>query len=107
MGEFLDTKGLACPLPVLKTRRALRNMPSGEILTVEATAAEGFGVMVFAGRPLDEPVAWRGPIVMSKQREIRIAYSDLQRGTFLKQRVPFDYRLELTTQAAPPAVAAP
>ena len=37
MGEFLDTKGLACPLPVLKTRRALRNMPSGEILTVEAT----------------------------------------------------------------------
>ena len=37
MGEFLDTKGLACPLPVLKTRRTLRNMPSGEILTVEAT----------------------------------------------------------------------
>ena len=37
MGEFLDTKGLACPLPVLKTRRALRNMPSGGILTVEAT----------------------------------------------------------------------
>ncbi len=77
------------------------------VLTVEATAAEGFGVMVFAGRPLDEPVAWRGPIVMSTQREIRMAYSDLQRGTFLKQRVPFDYRLELTTQAAPPAVAAP
>ncbi len=37
MGEFLDTKGLACPLPVLKARRALRNMTSGKILTVEAT----------------------------------------------------------------------
>ena len=37
MGEILDTKGLACPLPVLKTRRALRKMPTGGILTVEAT----------------------------------------------------------------------
>ena len=37
MSEFLDTKGLACPLPVLKTRRILRKMAVGGILTVEAT----------------------------------------------------------------------
>ena len=37
MSEFLDTKGLACPLPVLKTRRILRKMEEGDILTVEAT----------------------------------------------------------------------
>jgi tRNA 2-thiouridine synthesizing protein A len=37
MDEFLDTKGLACPLPVLKTRRLLRKMDSGKVLTVEAT----------------------------------------------------------------------
>ena len=37
MDEFLNTKGLACPLPVLKTRRLLRNMDSGKVLTVEAT----------------------------------------------------------------------
>ena len=37
MSEFLDTKGLACPLPVLKTRRILRKMAVGDILTVEAT----------------------------------------------------------------------
>ena len=37
MSEFLDTKGLACPLPVLKTRRILRKMVEGDILTVEAT----------------------------------------------------------------------
>jgi len=37
MSEFLDTKGLACPLPVLKTRRILRKMAEGDILTVEAT----------------------------------------------------------------------
>ena len=37
MDEFLDTKGLACPLPVLKTRRLLKKMDPGKVLTVEAT----------------------------------------------------------------------
>jgi tRNA 2-thiouridine synthesizing protein A len=37
MSTVLDTKGLNCPLPVLKTRRALRNMTEGDILTVHAT----------------------------------------------------------------------
>jgi tRNA 2-thiouridine synthesizing protein A len=33
----LDTKGLNCPLPVLKARRAMRDMQDGDILTVLAT----------------------------------------------------------------------
>jgi tRNA 2-thiouridine synthesizing protein A len=37
MGQVLDTKGLNCPLPVLKTKRTLKNVPVGEILTVFAT----------------------------------------------------------------------
>ncbi len=37
MGQVLDTKGLNCPLPVLKAKRALKNVPVGEILTVVAT----------------------------------------------------------------------
>ena len=37
MDEFLNTKGLACPLPVLKTRRLLKKMGPGDVLTVEAT----------------------------------------------------------------------
>ena len=37
MGQELDTKGLNCPLPVLKTKRALRDVPVGETLTVFAT----------------------------------------------------------------------
>ena len=37
MDEFLDTKGLACPLPVLKTRRLMKKMEPGKVLTVEAT----------------------------------------------------------------------
>lgn len=35
--EFLDVKGLRCPMPVLRARRCLQSMEPGEILTVEAT----------------------------------------------------------------------
>ena len=35
--RILDAKGLNCPLPVLKTRKALRDVPLGELLTVLAT----------------------------------------------------------------------
>ena len=37
MSHELDTKGLNCPLPVLKAKRALQTVPVGEILTVTAT----------------------------------------------------------------------
>ena len=37
MGEFLDTKGLACPLPVLKARKRLAALGAGERLTMLAT----------------------------------------------------------------------
>lgn len=37
MDEMLDTKGLMCPLPVLKARKALSRLPAGALLTVEAT----------------------------------------------------------------------
>lgn len=35
--KTLDTKGLNCPLPVLKARRAMRDLAAGDILTVLAT----------------------------------------------------------------------
>ncbi len=34
---LLNTKGLRCPLPVLRARKALKSVESGEILKVEAT----------------------------------------------------------------------
>ena len=37
MDHMLDTKGLNCPLPVLKTKRALKAVPVGDCLTVLAT----------------------------------------------------------------------
>ena len=37
MSQVLDAKGLLCPLPVLKARRAMKQVPAGEVLEVLAT----------------------------------------------------------------------
>lgn len=37
MTQVLDVKGLNCPLPVLRTRKAMKAVPKGEVLIVEAT----------------------------------------------------------------------
>ena len=40
--------------------------------------------LFLSGKPLNEPVAWRGPIVMNSQEELRVAFEEYQRGTFVK-----------------------
>ena len=45
---------------------------------------EGIRFLLVSGKPLAEPVAWYGPIVMNTQEELRQAFEELERGTFLK-----------------------
>jgi len=54
----------------------------GKEVTVQA-GEEGIRFLLVSGRPLKEPVAWQGPIVMNTQAELRQAFSELQDGTFL------------------------
>jgi redox-sensitive bicupin YhaK (pirin superfamily) len=42
--------------------------------------------LYISGRPLREPVAWYGPIVMNTQEELRIAFEEYNNGTFIKQK---------------------
>ena len=42
--------------------------------------------LLVSGKPLKEPVAWRGPIVMNTDEELRIAFEEYQNGTFIKQK---------------------
>jgi hypothetical protein len=42
--------------------------------------------LLISGKPIGEPVAWLGPIVMNTQQELRTAFNELNKGTFLKKR---------------------
>ena len=55
----------------------------GDELTVQA-GDEGVRFLLVSGEPLQEPVAWYGPIVMNTQDELRQAFEELERGTFLR-----------------------
>jgi quercetin 2,3-dioxygenase len=55
----------------------------GEAVTVEAEE-EPVRFLLVSGRPIGEPVAWRGPIVMNTKEELRVAFDELERGTFIK-----------------------
>jgi len=55
---------------------------------------EGGSFMFFSGKMLKEKVAWRGPIVMASDKDLMLAYQELQTGTFLKKRVSWDYKRE-------------
>jgi len=45
----------------------------------------GIRFLLVSGKPIEEPVAWYGPIVMNTQEELRQAYTELREGTFIDQ----------------------
>ncbi len=55
----------------------------GNSVTV-TTEQQPVHFLLVAGRPLGEPVAWRGPIVMNTQEELRATFGEYQDGTFLR-----------------------
>ena len=65
--------------------RSLILFDRGDEVTVEA-GEEGIRFLLVSGKPLQEPVAWYGPIVMNTQEQLREAFEELQRGTFLNPR---------------------
>ncbi|MEO8679326.1 MAG: pirin family protein [Vicinamibacterales bacterium] len=65
--------------------RSLVVFDSGDEITVTA-GEHGIRFLLVSGRPLEEPVAWYGPIVMNTKEEIRRAYQELQDGSFIKHR---------------------
>ncbi len=93
-GKFCNASG---PLPVptesvgwAETRiaeevenRSLVVFDRGDEVSVQA-GERGIRFLLVTGKPLHEPVAWYGPIVMNTQAELRQAFAEYQAGTFLK-----------------------
>ena len=53
---------------------------------VVVTEDEPVRFLLISGKPLREPVAWYGPIVMNTREELRIAFEEYQNGTFIKHK---------------------
>jgi hypothetical protein len=79
--SWADTKP-----PAEADNRSLVLFDSGDELMVQA-GEEGVRFLLVSGKPLEEPVAWYGPIVMNTQEQLRQAFNELEKGTFLKQKV--------------------
>ena len=67
----------------LSGNRTLVEFGAGDEVTVQA-GPDGIRFLLVSGAPIQEPVAWHGPIVMNTQAELRQAMTELQNGTFIK-----------------------
>ncbi len=63
--------------------RSLVLFDSGDEVTVQA-GEQGVRFLLVSGKPIEEPVAWYGPIVMNTQAELQQAVAELRNGTFIK-----------------------
>ena len=63
--------------------RTLIQFGNGDEVTVQA-GPEGVRFLLISGAPLNEPIAWHGPIVMNTRDELKQALRDLNNGTFIK-----------------------
>ncbi len=63
--------------------RTLIRFGTGDEVTVQA-GPEGMRFLLISGAPINEPVAWHGPIVMNTQEELMQAMKELRNGTFIK-----------------------
>lgn len=63
--------------------RTLIQFDTGDEVTVQA-GDEGIRFLLISGAPLEEPVAWHGPIVMNTQEELMQAFKELRNGTFIQ-----------------------
>ena len=64
--------------------RSLVLFDRGDEVVVQA-GDEGIRFLLVSGEPIEEPVAWHGPIVMNTNEELQQAFSDLRSGTFIKE----------------------
>lgn len=67
----------------LSGNRTLVRFGTGDEVTVQA-GPEGIRFLLISGAPIQEPVAWHGPIVMNTKEELMKAFAELRNGTFIQ-----------------------
>jgi quercetin 2,3-dioxygenase len=79
------TEQIGGPAPALDEtgNRSLVLFDTGDEVVVQA-GGDGIRFLLVSGKPIEEPVAWYGPIVMNTQEQLREAFAELQTGKFIK-----------------------
>jgi redox-sensitive bicupin YhaK (pirin superfamily) len=77
--QWLDTAP-----PSAAVDHSLLLFDHGDEVTVQA-GDDGIRFLLVSGKPLQEPVAWYGPIVMNTQEQLRQAFDELEQGNFLRR----------------------
>jgi redox-sensitive bicupin YhaK (pirin superfamily) len=78
-----DVVGTGVERPDFIGNRSMVLFDQGDEVVVQA-GEEGIRFLLVSGKPIEEPVAWYGPIVMNTRQELQVALDELNRGTFIK-----------------------
>ncbi len=78
-----EYKGEELNIRDLSGNRTLIEFGRGDEITVQA-GPDGIRFLLVSGAPIQEPVAWHGPIVMNTKAELQQAMTELRNGTFIK-----------------------
>jgi len=78
-----EVAGQEVNLRDMSGNRTLVRFGTGDEIVVE-TGADGARFLLVSGQPIEEPVAWHGPIVMNTREELMQAVRELNNGTFIK-----------------------
>jgi redox-sensitive bicupin YhaK (pirin superfamily) len=84
LGVMNELTGTVDPAAIHEAgNRSLVLFDRGDEIVVQA-GDEGIRFLLVSGRPIEEPVAWYGPIVMNTKTELQQAFQELRDGTFIK-----------------------
>jgi len=83
---LIEGKGYFCEEKKLLTNENLVLFDDGEQIIV-STEDEPVRFLLITGKPIGEPLAWYGPIVMNTQGELKIAFEEYNNGTFIKNKM--------------------
>ena len=78
-----EVRGEEVNIRDMSGNRTLVNFDAGDTVTVQA-GERGVRFLLISGRPIQEPVAWHGPIVMNTRQELEQAFRELNNGTFIR-----------------------
>ncbi|MDB2338585.1 pirin family protein [Amylibacter sp.] len=78
-----EVRGEELNIRDMSGNRTLVSFNTGDFVTVQA-GEEGIRFLLISGKPIQEPVAWHGPVVMNTREELIQAFDELKNGTFIK-----------------------